>query len=75
MLYITRKPGESLRIGDNITIVVEEVRGNSVKFSITSPPSIQVLRGEIYDRIGQENIASTQSAAALFAQFIGDKPS
>jgi sRNA-binding carbon storage regulator CsrA len=34
-----------------------------------------VLRGEIYDRIGQENIASTQSAAALFAQFIGDKPS
>ncbi|MFN5588579.1 MAG: carbon storage regulator [Holosporales bacterium] len=75
MLYITRKPGESLRIGDNITIVVEEVRGNSVKFSITSPPSVQVLRGEIYDRIGQENIASTQSAAALFAQFIGDKPS
>jgi carbon storage regulator len=47
MLVLSRKPGEQLRIGDNITITVVEVRGNRVKIGIEAPRSVGVVRSEL----------------------------
>jgi len=54
MLIITRKPGESIVIGDDIVIRCMEVRGNQVRYGIDAPKSVTVHRQEIYDRIQDE---------------------
>ncbi|MCX7725282.1 MAG: carbon storage regulator CsrA [Chitinispirillaceae bacterium] len=55
MLVLTRKLGESIRIGDNIIIKVVELDGKHVKLGIEAPKSISVNREEIYERIQREN--------------------
>ena len=47
MLVLTRKPSESIRIGDRITVTVLEVLGNRVRLGIDAPREIPVLRGEL----------------------------
>ena len=56
MLIITRKAGESIKIGDDVTIEVLSVSGSSVKIGINAPKSINILRKELYDIIKNENI-------------------
>lgn len=53
MLILTRKVGESLLIGDDISITVLSVRGNQVKIGINAPKDVSVHREEIYQRIKQ----------------------
>ena len=55
MLVITRKKGESILVGDNIKIVVLEVRRRQIRLGIESPPDIVVLREEIAQRRTDEN--------------------
>jgi carbon storage regulator len=55
MLVLTRKAGESITIGDNIRVHIQEVRGNQVKIGIMAPAHIAVHREEIYQRIQDEN--------------------
>jgi carbon storage regulator len=55
MLILTRKLGENIRIGDNIRIVVLDIKGGQVKLGIDAPPSVAVHREEIYERIREEN--------------------
>jgi carbon storage regulator CsrA len=47
MLVISRKPGEVLKIGDNITVTVLGVRGNVLRLGIEAPRDVRVLRGEL----------------------------
>jgi carbon storage regulator len=47
MLVLSRKPGEKLQIGENITVTVLEVHGRVVRLGIDAPGSIRVLRGEL----------------------------
>jgi len=54
MLILTRKPGESIVIGDNVTITVLGVRGNQVRLGVEAPIEISVHREEIYHRIQRE---------------------
>ena len=69
MLVLTRKIGESIRIGDDIKITVVEVDGNSVKFGIEAPRSVAVHREEIYQKILEENKqAATQHSEDSMAQ-------
>lgn len=51
MLILTRKVGENLLIGDDISITVLSVRGNQVKIGVDAPKDISVHREEIYHRI------------------------
>ena len=53
MLILTRKVGESLLIGDDVSITILNVRGNQVKIGVKAPKEISVHREEIYQRIKQ----------------------
>ncbi len=61
MLVLTRKPGETITIGDEIKIFVQEIRGNQVKIGIKAPPSVAVHREEIYIRIQDENYEASKT--------------
>ena len=55
MLTFTRKPGQMIRIGDEIRITVKQVRGRQVRLMIEAPRSVPVYREEVYEQIVEEN--------------------
>jgi carbon storage regulator len=59
MLVLTRKLGESIRIGDNVVVKIVDLDGRHVKLGIEAPRSIAVNREEIYERIQRENRAAS----------------
>lgn len=59
MLVLTRKSDESIKLGDDITITIVEIKGNSVRLGIKAPASLRIYRKELYDRIKQENFMSS----------------
>ncbi len=61
MLVLTRKPGQSIHVGDDIRITLKEIKGNQVRVGIDAPSSIKIYREEIYQQILEEN----KSAALL----------
>lgn len=52
MLILTRRPGETLHIGDNITVTVLGSQGDQVRLGITAPDDVAIHRSEIYQQIG-----------------------
>ena len=56
MLILTRKIGESILVGDNIRLVVLEIRGRQIRLGIEAPADIVVLREEIAQRLTDENL-------------------
>ena len=66
MLVLTRKPDQSIMVGNDIEITVLEVRGEQVRLGIRAPRHIAVHRKEVFEQIRQENQnASTVPADAL----------
>jgi carbon storage regulator len=55
MLILTRRVGEAVMIGDNVTMTVLGIRGNQVRLGIDAPKSVAVHRKEIYERIKREH--------------------
>ena len=63
MLVLTRRPGESIMVGQDIVVTVIEIKGGQVRIGIDAPREVQVHREEIFAQVRQENIAAVASAA------------
>ena len=63
MLILTRRVGEAVVIGEEVTVTVLGVKGNQVRIGVNAPKSVSVHRDEIFERIKTEREDSTQVAA------------
>ena len=58
MLILSRRPGESVTIGDDITVTIVAISGSQVRLGIAAPREVRILREEIYKAIQEENRAA-----------------
>jgi len=56
MLILTRKINEAIRLGEDIRIVLVQIKGGQVRLGIECPPNVRVLREELYEIVRQENL-------------------
>ncbi|MBN3564876.1 MULTISPECIES: carbon storage regulator CsrA [Aliamphritea] len=60
MLILTRRVGETLMVGDDVTVTVLGVKGNQVRIGVNAPKDVSVHREEIYQRIQKEKQEGNQ---------------
>lgn len=61
MLILTRRVGETLMVGDDVTVTVLGVKGNQVRIGVNAPKEVSVHREEIYQRIQKEKMANLEA--------------
>lgn len=62
MLVLTRRPGESIVVGQDIVVTVIEIKGGQVRIGIDAPREVDVYREEIYEQVRQENLNAVANA-------------
>lgn len=62
MLILTRRVGETLMVGDDVTVTVLGVKGNQVRIGVNAPRDVAVHREEIYQRIQDEKTGADESS-------------
>ena len=68
MLVLTRKLGEVLRIGQEITVRIIDVKGKQIKIGIEAPSDLLIYREEVYEKIQAENRLSSSLSMDAFGQ-------
>lgn len=63
MLVLTRRPGQSVFIGDDVKITVVEIKGSQVRVGIDAPDHVRIFREEIYLQIQEENRTAAMAPA------------
>ncbi len=63
MLVLTRRVGQSVKIGDDIEVTLVQINGDQVRLGISAPRHVQVNRKEVLEQIAQENVLAAQTAA------------
>ena len=74
MLVITRKAGDRVQIGDDITVTLLEITGSSVRLGIDAPAEVAVYRHEILQAVKEENRAAAEANAELPGGQTADPP-
>ncbi|WP_141432915.1 carbon storage regulator CsrA [Bacillus sp. 03113] len=69
MLVLTRRPGEVIKIGDDIEIMVVATKGDQVKIGIKAPKTVEILRKEVHDQIINENQLASQDITNILKIF------
>ncbi|HHC08784.1 MAG TPA: carbon storage regulator [Actinobacteria bacterium] len=64
MLVLTRRPGESIVIQNDIVVTIVEIRGGQVRIGIDAPRHVQIHRAEVYEQVRRENVAAVEQAEA-----------
>ena len=62
MLQLTRKPGETIVIGDDVRVQVIQIAGGAVRLGIDAPRSVAIYREEIWEAVRAENAAAASAA-------------
>jgi carbon storage regulator len=65
MLILTRRVGETVMIGNEVTVTVLGVKGNQVRIGVNAPKDVAVHREEIYERIKREEDQESRSGATV----------
>lgn len=68
MLVLTRKVGEGIAIGDDIKIVIMQIKGKQVRIGIKASPTTAVHREEIYQKVQDENVAASKMSTSIATQ-------
>jgi carbon storage regulator len=69
MLVLTRKNGETIKIGDDIEITIISAKNDQVKIGIKAPKNVEVFRKELYDQIQSENQEASKDISGLLNFF------
>ncbi len=69
MLILTRRVGETVMIGNDVTVTVLGVKGNQVRIGINAPKNVAVHREEIYERIKREQQGDSQGEPQNAAEY------
>jgi len=72
MLVLTRRPGESIVVGENIVVTVIEIKGGQVRIGIDAPREVEVYREEIYEQVKQENLTAIANVDEIRKAVQGD---
>jgi len=68
VLVLTRKSGQSIRIGDDIVVKIIDIDGSQVKIGIEAPKGIPIFREELYEKLKESNIEALKSSKELKAE-------
>lgn len=70
MLVLSRKPNETIKIGDDIEVRIIEVKGDTVRIGIEAPKSVEILRGELVESISETNAEAITLNVDVFNQLM-----
>ena len=64
MLVLTRKINEEIRLGADISIKIISISDNQIKIGIEAPKAVQILRGEVYEKIKESTLLASKAGTA-----------
>ncbi|PTY40121.1 carbon storage regulator CsrA [Brachyspira hampsonii] len=77
MLVLSRKINQSIVIGDNIEIMLVDIRGDQIKLGINAPRNVKIFRKEVYEEIESQNLEASKEATAdklnILSNFVKNK--